>query len=400
MLTQIIFLCSMSYFKATNIPNITSPHVDSFDKSKETKDYRGLNEDQNYTKNIAIVVNFQYSFFIDIFSITNKDVAKNLRILFVDTVKDNNNKPVVSEKAVFFQHDFDSKNLLQIICLNQIQTPSFVVLLQAENPRAENPLIKYLSNYSARAFKIRFVFEMPNFEKVLVSELIKVIKELETTIQPLKNILEKEIEYLSVSVLTFYEEILKLRKEWKNIERKTRYKVNNLTSCNISENLRAKIINYLDFLKDFLESKIIEGSSNHKIQEEKRENRTALMPYKQLRIKINKKINEHFIRQINKHYIGEEIKSYDLILEIKTFLKEKAWSVIVGLNTSEKHRDRLFKIFHVEIESYSDNRYNLLTVILQDLKENTTRVGRILTIETPVFKQDTETGKLVEVEEF
>ena len=42
----------------------------------------------------------------------------------------------------------------------------------------------------------------------------------------------------------------------------------------------------------------------------------------------------------------------------------------------------------------------ILTVILQDLKENTTRVGRILTIETPVFKQDTETGKLVEVEEF
>ncbi|KAF7697667.1 hypothetical protein CDIK_1508 [Cucumispora dikerogammari] len=245
-----------------------------------------------------------------------------------------------------------------------------LVSLLHKNKKGVNPLIKYLEDDSEkRALKISFLFYNPE-KKTRKIKLTRVFKELKETIKPLKSIIENKIRntvrklnetYISYSIL---EQRVQEKKNIQIKELLTKHN-NEVTSLfDIQENIKTKIIEYLNIAKTFSDLLTNQDLTQDVINNAKEEKR---------------------------------ILGFAFINEIKYFIKLTLFEKIKKLDVHENDKSYITQVFEKAFENNEDNKLYFLTRLFKVIKKKIAEASNYLHIETCVFRLNTDTNCLVEI---
>ncbi|KAF7702700.1 hypothetical protein CDIK_0456 [Cucumispora dikerogammari] len=338
-------------------------------KRKPNMFFNGFVVNYMYYKIVKTDITFQISSDTTKYKICEKNVAQNVKILFVDThVGEDNN-------SVFFQgsnfNEINSNNLmnLEIKCRQIKKSNRFVVSLKNKNKNLENPLIKYLKINQNKGFKLQLSFLNPSFKNIQ-KNFIKVIKALELRMCCLKEKLEQGIGKLVVAVDAVCHNYLILEKSntyiaHRKLSSVIKNEIGSIQSLNgYSKDIKSKAISYLSTLENISRMSFI-----------------AIAPKKDFvaECKVAKKL-------------GCELFDKTLV-----FLIEEVESVMSSLNVPFLHKRKILKIFRQETNDYSLVDFYFLTDIIEKIKLKAAKSSDIEILETRVFKLNRKIGLLKEV---
>ncbi|KAF7701744.1 hypothetical protein CDIK_0543 [Cucumispora dikerogammari] len=342
-----------------------------------------------------MIINFPDSIFSEIYSINANAIARSLKILFIDILEDIKNTGLFYQTSEFYVDNVDDFINLQIKCFKVSATGHYALSLQSSHPDVENPLISHLINNSNLAFKLNFVFSKPVLESKLHQIIKNIMYDLESELFLLIRIFEK-IHKLRPIIDNLIQDTLDTSHEAEKLGYQVIYEIEQISSTEISKKDKSKMIRYINYLIKHLESTIITKTSETKLKRlTDDEHQTS-----SIRVKLNINLIKEMDLSCNQYlkdpyHKGVKIKT-TFINVIKKIFIEKVYALIQRHNSYSEYQEKIIQIFIKEINLPIYNTSDLITKVNQQIKRKWF-LFKPVTLETKIFKTNTETFKLEEV---
>ncbi|KAF7697458.1 hypothetical protein CDIK_1712 [Cucumispora dikerogammari] len=363
MLAINIFTLSICYSKPQHHPEISLQPTLRIGQQKNGRILSNNNTVLDNSSEIETIIDFKTQSFIQEYKISIDKIIKGCKIHLFNIVggKDNNSVFVPDTEVLLDTWDFFPQ--IQIKSMQLENSNKFFILFCSADKICESPLVSYLKNFPEKAFKLSFMFSVPSSE-VINDKVIKVIDNLEKTIQPLKKVLENQI----------------------------RERVKAINDSNVADSLS-------------------KGKFKHDISEEIR----AVIPFVSKSINMVYEINDYlnilqkltgvigdsgaYSRTENIEHMLKKKKEIGIKVfhAIKDFLKEELQKETKKTNSTLGYEHHILNTFVEEVEGYREDHFYLLTDIMRKLRGKTTCLSGCLRLETRVFRLKSGVLSLEEV---
>ncbi|KAF7690719.1 hypothetical protein CDIK_2699 [Cucumispora dikerogammari] len=350
---QIYLMLDIYRSETVLYPNILQPPTLLIGKARETKSLDGITEIPDKCEYIETVVDFKnINTIISCEDLAN-EVLKKLSIVLVET------DPGKEDSETMCQHmeeSLDSCSMFQKpfqSYLHQInQTEQFVFSLRPDSSETVNPLIEYLREHPSAAFKLRFVFEG------LENEGVKAV---------LFNAIEK-IEPVFESFKLFLEEIMKNRDEFDDVS-----VLYNLQKIKSLKEIPYSVKEAINNVSNLIAERNKTGSFEEEMHQRGEENFSTRCSVTSHRIKgtvygLKTAIVEHFLSELENNLKNLSIPVY--------------------------HKALISQVFKAHFDNDRDCRTFSLNNIIDTLKEKSIKLSKLITLETQLFKFNSESNTL------